>query len=148
MVKILINTRNRFLNSKISSYRHRHKGRRTSDNESELSRGSHNSHRKHRRQRSKHRRNDSGSDNDSSRTRSFSGHRKSAGSVEVLVDSNHQWHEVQRRQAELTGGSAVQQASVMKSSLATKHQNNDTDSHSHSSSHHRSRRHKKNRSDR
>ena len=125
---------------------YRHRRRRTSDNESELSRGSgrsHNSHRKHRRQRSKHRRNESGSDNESSRARSFSGHRKSSGSVE-LIDSNMQWHDVQKRQAELTGGSSVQQASVMKSNMATKSQNNDTDSHSHGSSHHRSRRHKKN----
>lgn len=129
----------------------RHRRRRQSDNESELSRGSgrsHNSHRKHRHQRSKHRRGESGSDNESnSRARSFSGHRKSSGSME-LVDSNVQWHDVQRRQSELTSVSAVQQASVMKSSLATtKHQQHsgDTDSQSHGSSHNRSRRHKKNR---
>lgn len=127
----------------LSNNRHRHRNRRTSDNESELSRGSgrsHNSHRKHRRQRSRHRRNDSGSENESSRGRSFSGHRKSTGSME-LIDSNLQWHEVQRRQIDSSGFSSVQQASVMKSSnLATsKHQFNDLDSH------HRSRRHKKNR---
>ena len=60
-----------------------------------------------------------------------------------LIDSNHQWNEVQRRQTD-SGFSAVQQASVMKSSMATsKHQSNDTDSHG--SSNHRGRRHKKNR---
>lgn len=65
-----------------------------------------------------------------------------------LVDSNVQWHDVQRRQAELQG-SAVQQASVMKSSQATAKQQSvtpaDTDSQSRGSSHNRSRRHKKNR---
>lgn len=136
----------------------RHRRRRQSDNESELSRGSgrsHNSHRKHRHQRSKNRsgggggRGESGSDNEgSNKARSFSGHRKSAGSME-LIDSNVQWHDVQRRQAEL-GSSAVQQASVLKSSQATsKHHHQsvtpDTDSQSRGSSHNRSRRHKKNR---
>lgn len=124
-------------------HRQRHRNRRTSDNESEMSRGSgrsHNSHRKHRRHRSRHRRNDSGSENESSRGRSFSGHRKSSGSME-LIDSNQQWHDVQRRQTDYNGMSSVQQASVMKSNaITTKHQNNDTDSHG--SSNHKGRRHK------
>lgn len=131
---------------KFIFFRTRHRNRRTSDNESEMSRGSgrsHNSHRKHRRHRSRHRRNDSGSENESSRGRSISGHRKSSGSME-LIDSNLQWHEVQRRQADCSGLSAVQQASVMKSNVAiSKHQNNDTDSHG--SSNHKGRRHKKTR---
>lgn len=122
-------------------HRHRHRNRRTSDNESEMSRGSsrsHNSHRKHRRQRSRHRRNDSGSENESTRSRSFSGHRKSTGSLE-LVDSNPQWHEVQRRQFNASGTSSVQQASVMRSNFATsKQQFNDNDSY------YRNRRNKKN----
>lgn len=73
--------------------RQRHRNRRTSDNESELSRGSgrsHNSHRK-RRHRSRHRRTESGSENEGSR-RSFSGHRKSTGSMELL-----DWRDGQRR---------------------------------------------------
>lgn len=80
--------------------RQRHRNRRTSDNESELSRGSgrsHNSHRK-RRHRSRHRRTESGSENEGSR-RSFSGHRKSTGSMELL-DSNNQWRDGQRRRNE------------------------------------------------
>lgn len=106
-----------------------------------MSRGSgrsHNSHRKHRRHRSRHRRNESGSENESSRGRSFSGHRKSLGSIE-LVDSNQQWHDVQRRQTDY-GLATVQHASVTKSNAITsKHQMNDSDSHGNS---HKGRRHK------
>lgn len=132
----------RLLFSFIFSGRQRHRNRRTSDNESELSRGSGRSqHRKHRRHRSRHRRNESGSDNDGNRARSFSGHRKSTGSMELL-DSNNQWNDAQRHQNESYG--AMQSASSMKSNLSgSKHHSNDTDSH-HSSSH-RSRRHRKNR---
>lgn len=63
-----------------------------------MSRGSgrsHNSHRKHRRHRSRHRRTESGSENEGSRCRSFSGHRKSTGSMELL-DSNQHWRDSQR----------------------------------------------------
>ncbi|XP_055699610.1 band 4.1-like protein 4 isoform X3 [Phlebotomus papatasi] len=134
-------------NDSRSCRRHKSgKNRRTSDNESEFSRASgrsgrsHNSHRKHRRQRSKHRRNDSGSENDSMRTRSYSGHRVSAGSVE-LIDSGSQWREVQRKQAELNGYSSIQQASVIKSNLVPKHQGGDSEH-----THHRSRKHRKHRS--
>ncbi|XP_037920743.1 band 4.1-like protein 4 isoform X2 [Hermetia illucens] len=139
-------------NDSRSTRRHRHRNRRTSDNESELSRGSgrsgrsHHSHRKHR--RSRHRR-DSGSENDSTRARSYSGHRISSGSTE-LIDSTHQWKEVQRRQADGSVQSSVQQASVTKSSMLTKshsHHSHSNDSHSADGhSHHKSRRHKKNRS--
>ncbi|XP_059611522.1 band 4.1-like protein 4 isoform X2 [Phlebotomus argentipes] len=124
----------------------RRKNRRTSDNESEFSRASgrsgrsHNSHRKHRRQRSRHRRTDSGSENDSMRARSYSGHRVSAGSVE-LIDSGSQWREVQRKQAEMNGYSAIQQASVIKSNLVPKHHGGESEH-----SHHRSRKHRKHRS--
>ncbi|XP_055923467.1 uncharacterized protein DDB_G0287625 isoform X2 [Eupeodes corollae] len=136
-------------NDSHSTRRHKHRHRRTSDNESELSRGSgksgrsHHSHRKHR--RSRHRRN-SGSENDSSRGRSYSGHRLSAsGSAGELIDSTSQWREVQRRQADGLGQSSVQQASVSKSSMVARslHSN---DSHSDTHSHHKSRRHKKNKS--
>ena len=128
-------------NDSRSGKKHRHRSRRTSDNESEMSRGSgrsgrsHNSHRKHRRHRSKHRRTESGSDNES-RDRSYSNHRKSSGSTE-LIDSGHQWREVQRKQAEINA-SSVQKASVIKSSMVTKSHGQD--------SNHRSRRHKKHRS--
>lgn len=84
--------------------RQRHRNRRTSDNESELSRGSarsHNSHRK-RRHRSRHRRNESGSENEGSR-RSFSGHRKSTGSMEFLDANNQQWRDGQRRRNDGSG---------------------------------------------
>lgn len=58
-----------------------------------------------------------------------------------LIDSNQQWHEVQRRQGDYSGMGTVQQASVTKSNAITsKHQNNDTDSHG--SSNHKGRRHK------
>jgi band 4.1-like protein 4A len=128
-----------------SGKRHRRKSRRTSDNESELSRDStrsgrsHNSHRKHRRHRSKHRRNDSASENDSVHGRKYSNnnHHSDGHSVE-LVDSNQQWREVQRRQVELSSKSAVQQASVMKSNQITSSQTPDYHTH-------RSRKHRKHR---
>lgn len=136
-------------NESRSGKRHRHRSnKRTSDNESELSRGSgrsgrsHNSHRKHRRQRSKHRRNDSGSENDSTRARSYSGHRVTSGSTE-LIDSGSQWREVQRRQAETYGISSVHQAAVTKSNLITKQPIAEPE---HSGYHTRSRKHRKHRS--
>jgi band 4.1-like protein 4A len=116
-----------------SGKRHRRRSRRTSDNESELSRDStrsgrsHNSHRKHRRHRSKHRRNDSASE-----------HHLSGSHSAELVDSNHQWREVQRRQVEVSSKSVVQQASVMKSNqIASSH--GSTDYHTHRSRKHRSK---------
>ncbi|XP_053946833.1 hornerin isoform X1 [Anastrepha ludens] len=137
-------------NDSRSTRRHKHRHRRTSDNESELSRGSGRSgrshHRKHR--RSRHRRDSAGSDHESARGRSYSGHRSSSvrsGSAE-LIDSTSQWREVQRRQAEASlGQSSVQQASVSKSSMVARslHSN---DSHSDTHSHHKSRRHRKNKS--
>uniref|UniRef100_A0A1I8PSV2 Erythrocyte membrane protein band 4.1-like 4A n=1 Tax=Stomoxys calcitrans TaxID=35570 RepID=A0A1I8PSV2_STOCA len=142
-------------NDSRSTRRHKHRHRRTSDNESELSRGSGRSarshHRKHR--RSRHRRDSGGSDHESTRGRSYSGHRSSAarsasavGSHSELVDSSTQWREAQRRQQEASlGQSSVQQASVSKSSMVARslHSN---DSHSDTHSHHKSRRHKKNKS--
>ncbi|KPU79534.1 uncharacterized protein Dana_GF17780, isoform C [Drosophila ananassae] len=137
----------------ISKHKHRH--RRTSDNESELSRGSGRSgrsgrshHRKHRRSHRHRRDSAGGSDHDSNRGRSYSGHRSSSmrsGSAE-LIDSTSQWREVQRRQAEASlGQSSVQQAAVSKSSMVARslHSN---DSHSDTHSHHKSRRHRKNKS--
>ncbi|XP_037943853.1 transcription factor mef2A-like [Teleopsis dalmanni] len=137
-------------NDSRSTRRHKHRHRRTSDNESELSRSSGRSgrsyHRKHR--RSRHRRDSGGSDHESTRGRSYSGHRASSarsGSAE-LIDSALQWREVQRRQAEASlGQSSVHQASVSKSSMLARslHSN---DSHSDTHSHHKSRRHRKNKS--
>ncbi|XP_043652589.1 hornerin isoform X2 [Drosophila teissieri] len=142
-------------NDSRSTRKHKHRHRRTSDNESELSRGSGRSgrsgrshHRKHRRS-NRHRRDSAGgSDHDSTRGRSYSGHRSSSmrsGSAE-LIDSTSQWREVQRRQAEASlGQSSVQQAAVSKSSMVARslHSN---DSHSDTHSHHKSRRHRKNKS--
>nr|XP_017089367.2 hornerin isoform X1 [Drosophila bipectinata] len=142
-------------NDSRSTRRHKHRHRRTSDNESELSRGSGRSgrsgrshHRKHRRSHRHRRDSAGGSDHDSTRGRSYSGHRSSSmrsGSAE-LIDSTSQWREVQRRQAEASlGQSSVQQAAVSKSSMVARslHSN---DSHSDTHSHHKSRRHRKNKS--
>ncbi|XP_039491308.1 band 4.1-like protein 4A isoform X6 [Drosophila santomea] len=142
-------------NDSRSTRKHKHRHRRTSDNESELSRGSGRSgrsgrshHRKHRRSHRHRRDSAGGSDHDSTRGRSYSGHRSSSmrsGSAE-LIDSTSQWREVQRRQAEASlGQSSVQQAAVSKSSMVARslHSN---DSHSDTHSHHKSRRHRKNKS--
>ncbi|XP_015009114.2 hornerin isoform X3 [Drosophila erecta] len=142
-------------NDSRSTRKHKHRHRRTSDNESELSRGSGRSgrsgrshHRKHRRSHRHRRDSAGGSDHDSTRGRSYSGHRSSSmrsGSAE-LIDSTSQWREVQRRQAEASlGQSSVQQAAVSKSSIVARslHSN---DSHSDTHSHHKSRRHRKNKS--
>uniref|UniRef100_A0A182NS26 Erythrocyte membrane protein band 4.1-like 4A n=1 Tax=Anopheles dirus TaxID=7168 RepID=A0A182NS26_9DIPT len=128
-------------NESRSGRRRRHRSRRVSDNESEMSRGSgrsgrsHNSHRKHRRHRSKNRRNRSDTE---SRDRSYSGHRRSTDSIE-LVDSGEQWLEVQRKQH----ADAVPKAAVIKSSQVMKGAHPDSGIIQH---HHRSRRHRKHRS--
>lgn len=128
-------------NESRSGRRRRHRSRRVSDNESEMSRGSgrsgrsHNSHRKHRRHRSKSRRNRSDTE---SRDRSYSGHRRSTDSIE-LVDSGEQWLEVQRKQH----SDAVPKAAVIKSSQVMKGAHPDAGIIQH---HHRSRRHRKHRS--
>ncbi|XP_069961589.1 uncharacterized protein [Bactrocera oleae] len=137
-------------NDSRSTRRHKHRHRRTSDNESELSRGSGRSGRSHhrKRRRSRHRRDSAGSEHESTRGRSYSGHRSSSvrsGSAE-LIDSTLQWREVQRRQAEASmGQSSVQQASVSKSSVVARSMHSN-DSHSDTHSHHKSRRHRKNKS--
>ncbi|XP_058467255.1 band 4.1-like protein 4A isoform X2 [Malaya genurostris] len=129
-------------NDSRSGRRRRHRSRRVSDNESEMSRGSgrsgrsgrsHNSHRKHRRHRSKNRRNRSDTE---SRDRSYSSHRRSTESIE-LVDSGEQWLEVQRKQSD-----SVQKAAVIKSSQVLKGSTPDSGI----VHHHRSRRHRKHRS--
>lgn len=93
-----------------------------SDNESELSRGSGRSgrsHRKHRRHRSRNR--ESGSERDHN-------HNEKHSEPLELVDSNTQWLEVQRKQAEKSNLGTVQQA-VIKSNTAPK-SNNSTDTYS------------------
>ncbi|XP_065089545.1 uncharacterized protein DDB_G0283357 isoform X2 [Ochlerotatus camptorhynchus] len=126
-------------NESRSGRRRRHRSRRVSDNESEMSRGSgrsgrsHNSHRKNRRHRSKNRRNRSDTE---SRDRSYSSHRRSTESIE-LVDSGEQWLEVQRKQTD-----NVQKAAVIKSSQVIKGSTPDSGI----VHHHRSRRHRKHRS--
>lgn len=93
-----------------------------------MSRGSarsHNSHRK-RRHRSRHRRTESGSENEGSR-RSFSGHRKSTGSMELLDSNQHQWRDGQRRRNDGSG---------LNSSIKSENDYNGS---------HKGRRHRKNR---
>lgn len=135
-------------------YKSGSRNRRQSDNESELSRGSGksgHSHRKQRRHRSrKSRRNgDSGSENESIKSRNYSGHRPSKDNYE-LVDSELQWREVQRKQSELKEiTSGVQQAAVTKSSHLTNHSSSKANSHKSSTlggDSHRSRKHRRHRS--
>lgn len=133
--------------------------RRQSDNESEMSRGSaksghsHHSHRKQRRHRSRRRNGDSGSENESMKSRNYSGHRASKDNYE-LVDSELQWREVQRKQSELKEiTSGVQQAAVTKSShhvtssaKANSHTSSTFGQHHQQQNHHRSRKHRRHRS--
>ncbi|XP_049832694.1 band 4.1-like protein 4 isoform X5 [Schistocerca gregaria] len=108
-------------NDSRSCKRHRHhRSRRSSDNESELSKGSgsgkshSHGHRRHRhRSHGTHRR-ESSSEQDSHhrhRHKSSSKHRHS--SHYELVDSEAQWKEVQRKQAE--GGTGIHKANVIPS---------------------------------
>jgi band 4.1-like protein 4A len=99
-------------NDSRSGRRHRSRSKRISDNESEISRGSGRSHRKNRRHRSRNR--DAGSD------RGGSSHRDYNQNELSLVDSGKQWLEVQRKQSEMSNMGTVQQASVVKSSIAPK----------------------------
>ncbi|KAL7051515.1 hypothetical protein ACKWTF_004492 [Chironomus riparius] len=125
-------------NDSRSGRRHRSRSKKMSDNESEMSRGSGRSgrsHRKHRRHRSRNR--ESGSERGSS-TRDYNCNEKYADQPE-LVDSNKQWLEVQRKQAEKSNMGTVQQASVIKSNTAPK-SNNSTDTYS------RNKKHRKHRS--
>lgn len=124
-------------NDSRTGRRHRSRSKKMSDNESELSRGSGRSgrsHRKHRRHRSRNR--ESGSERGSS-TRDYNYNEKYADQPE-LVDSNKQWLEVQRKQAEKTNTGTVQQASVIKSNTAPK-SNNSTDTYSRNKKHRKHR---------
>lgn len=126
-------------NDSRTGRRHRSRSKRMSDNESEMSRGSGRSgrsHRKHRRHRSRNRDNTTGSERGSSRDYNYN--EKYADPPE-LVDSNKQWMEVQRKQAEKSNMGTVQQASVIKSNTAPK-SSNSTDTYS------RNKKHRKHRS--
>ncbi|XP_075216694.1 uncharacterized protein LOC142322004 [Lycorma delicatula] len=124
-------------NDSRSCRKHRHhRSRRGSDNESELSRCSGKSGRRHR-----HRsRRSSGSEHESRHHSSSSKHRRYE-----LVDSEGQWREVQRKQAE--GGSGVHQANVISSKDRPRsgYMNSGMETESEHSYHHR-RKHRKHRS--
>ncbi|PSN55949.1 hypothetical protein C0J52_00424, partial [Blattella germanica] len=101
-------------NDSRSCKRHRHhRSRRGSDNESELSKcsGKSHGHRRHR-HRSHGNKRDSGSEQDQHhRHRHKGSSRHRHGSHYELVDSEAQWKEVQRKQAE--GGTGIHQATVV-----------------------------------
>lgn len=90
------------------------KNKRLSDNESELSRGSgrssrsQNSHRKHRKNRSKYR--GKSSEHEGTPHQMYDDF-----IITELIDSEKQWFEVQRQQAQRSNISSIQQASIIKS---------------------------------
>lgn len=122
-------------NDSRTGRRHRSRSKRMSDNESEMSRGSGRSgrsHRKHRRHRSR------GSERGGSSTRDYNYNEKYTDPPE-LIDSNKQWLEVQRKQAEQKNMGSVQQASVVKSNTAPKSSSNSTDTYSRNKKHRKHR---------
>lgn len=126
-------------NDSRSGRRHRSRSKKMSDNESEMSRGSGRSgrsHRKHRRHRSRNR--ESGSDRGGSGGNTDHNYNEKYTEPPELVDSNKQWMEVQRKQAEKSNMGTVQQASVIKSNTAPK-SNNSTDSYSRNKKHRKHR---------
>lgn len=113
-------------------HRHRHRNRRSSDNESEQSGRSSKSHRRHRHRSRKS--STGGADDDRE-------HRKHRYQ---LVESEGQWREVQRRQAE--GRSAIQKASVVRPRSGYANSGLESESEiSHHSSSYRRRKHRKHR---
>ncbi|XP_054277525.1 band 4.1-like protein 4 isoform X2 [Macrosteles quadrilineatus] len=129
-------------NDSRSCKRHRHhRSRRSSDNESELSRCSGGG--KSRRHRHRSRRASGGEDSSSRHNSKSSKHRYE------LVDSESQWKEVQRRQAE--GSSGIQQATVISNKESQNinrrsgYMNSGMETESEHSYHHR-RKHRKHRS--
>lgn len=100
-------------NDSRSLRRYRSRSKKASDNESEISRGSGRSgrsHRKHRRHRSRSRKYDS----ECSGISRDNNHNEAP----ALVNSDKQWLEVQRKQAENLNIPKVQQAAVVKSNFA------------------------------
>lgn len=130
------NVLNFFVISKrrFSFFRHRHRNRRSSDNESEQSgRSGGKSHRRHRHRSRKSSASDVNGD-DPEHVR----HRYQ------LVESEGQWREVQRRQAE--GRSAIQKASVVRPRSGYTNSGLESESEiSHHSSSYRRRKHRKHR---
>ncbi|KAG8223264.1 hypothetical protein J437_LFUL001541 [Ladona fulva] len=124
-------------------HHHHHRSRRGSDNDSEVSKSSCRSH-SHRRHRSHHKR-DSGSENDQQHRHRHRGYRHRHGSNYELVDSEAQWKEVQRKQAE--GQSGIQQATVIRDlgNRRSGYMNSGMETESELSYHHK-RKHKKHRS--
>ncbi|XP_060869241.1 band 4.1-like protein 4 isoform X2 [Metopolophium dirhodum] len=118
-------------NDSRSCRKHRHRNnRRSSDNESEQSGRSGKSHRKH---RHRSRKSSEGDDHEHRRHRY------------QLVESEGQWREVQRRQAE--GRSAIQKASVVRPRSGYANSGLESESEiSHHSSSYRRRKHRKHRS--
>ncbi|CAG2055664.1 unnamed protein product, partial [Timema podura] len=128
---------------------HHHRSRRGSDNDSELSKcsGKSHGHRRHR-HRSHGNKRDSGSEQDQHhrhRHKSSSRHSSSrpSGSHYELVDSEAQWREVQRKQAE--GGTGIHQATVTTvGNRRSGYMNSGMETESEQSYHHK-RKHKKHR---
>nr|CAD7429192.1 unnamed protein product [Timema monikensis] len=128
---------------------HHHRSRRGSDNDSELSKcsGKSHGHRRHR-HRSHGNKRDSGSEQDQHhrhRHKSSSRHSsRPSGSHYELVDSEAQWREVQRKQAE--GGTGIHQATVTTvGNRRSGYMNSGMETESEQSYHHK-RKHKKHRS--
>ncbi|XP_050538194.1 band 4.1-like protein 4 isoform X2 [Daktulosphaira vitifoliae] len=118
-------------NDSKSCRKHRHRNRKSSDNESEQS--SRSGSKSHRRHRHRSRKSSGGEDYDHRRHRY------------QLVDSEGQWREVQKRQAE--GRSVIQKASVVRPRSGYANSGLESESEiSHHSSSYRRRKHRKNRS--
>ncbi|XP_046399439.1 band 4.1-like protein 4 isoform X5 [Ischnura elegans] len=123
-------------------HHHHHRSRRGSDNDSEVSKSSCRSH-SHRRHRSHHKR-DSGSETDQHHRHRHRSYKHRHGSNYELVDSEAQWKEVQRKQAE--GQSGIHQATVIKDlgNRRSGYLNSGMETESELSYHHK-RKHKKHR---
>ncbi|EEB16103.1 4.1 G protein, putative [Pediculus humanus corporis] len=115
----------------------RHRSRRSSDNDSELSKCSSRSHRRHK----------SGNDSDGGRNHKHKRKNRSSNrsSRYDLVDSEPQWLEVQKRQAE--GNTGVQQATVINNiSRTSGYLNSGMETESEKSYRYKRKQHKKHRS--
>ncbi|XP_066996312.2 band 4.1-like protein 4 isoform X3 [Anabrus simplex] len=133
-------------NDSRSCKRHRHhRSRKGSDNESELSKcsGKSHGHRRHR-HRSHGAKRDSGSDQDQHHRHRHKGSSKHRhGSHYELVDSEAQWKEVQRKQAE--GSTGIHQAMVV-SNRRSGYMNSGMETESELSYHHKRKQKQKHRS--
>ncbi|VVC26176.1 Hypothetical protein CINCED_3A024797 [Cinara cedri] len=126
-------------NDSRSCRKHRHRNRRSSDNDSEQSGRSGKSHRRHR-----HRSRKSSSSAAAAAATTGDEHEHRQHRYQ-LVESEGQWREVQRRQAE--GRSAIQKASVVRPRSGYANSGLESESEiSHHSSSYRRRKHRKHRS--